>query len=77
MIGLAEEADRTSDYYVNAPQELKDAFEESISDGKEMSRTDVVIVGIIVIGILGILCDYIFSILVKKVNKGKSVEAYE
>ena len=42
-----------------------------------MSRTDVVIVGIIVIGILGILCDYIFSILVKKVNKGKSVEAYE
>ena len=48
-----------------------------ISDGKEMSRTDVVIVGIIVIGILGILCDYIFSILVKKVSRGKSVEAYE
>lgn len=38
MIGLAEEADRTSDYYVNAPQELKDAFEESISDGKEMLK---------------------------------------
>lgn len=48
-----------------------------ISDGKEMSRTDVVIVGIIVIGALGILCDYLFSILVKKVSKGKSVEAYE
>ena len=38
MIGLAEEADRTSDYYVNALQELKDAFEESISDGKEMLK---------------------------------------
>lgn len=38
MIGLAEDADRTSDYYVNAPQELKDAFEESILDGKEMLK---------------------------------------
>ncbi|MBY1241138.1 ABC transporter permease, partial [Clostridioides difficile] len=42
-----------------------------ISDGKEMSRTDVVIVGIIVIGLLGIITDYIFSIIVKKVSKGK------
>ena len=48
-----------------------------ISDGKEMSRTDVVIVGIIVIGLLGIITDYIFSISVKKVSKGKMVEAYE
>ncbi|WP_300381165.1 ABC transporter permease [Clostridium sp.] len=48
-----------------------------ISDGKEMSRTDVVIVGIIVIGILGIICDKLFGILVKKVSKGKMVEAYE
>ncbi|MER0280270.1 ABC transporter permease [Clostridioides difficile] len=48
-----------------------------ISDGKEMSRTDVVIVGIIVIGLLGIITDYIFSIIVKKVSKGKMVEAYE
>ncbi|HBG1588885.1 ABC transporter permease [Clostridioides difficile] len=48
-----------------------------ISDGKEMSRTDVVIVGIIVIGFLGIITDYIFSIIVKKVSKGKMVEAYE
>ncbi len=42
-----------------------------------MSRTDVVIVGIIVIGLLGIITDYIFSIIVKKVSKGKMVEAYE
>ncbi|EQH79329.1 binding--dependent transport system inner membrane component family protein [Clostridioides difficile DA00310] len=48
-----------------------------ISDGIEMSRTDVVIVGIIVIGLLGIITDYIFSIIVKKVSKGKMVEAYE
>ncbi|SJQ17143.1 ABC transporter permease [Clostridioides difficile] len=48
-----------------------------ISDGKEMSRTDIVIVGIIVIGLLGIITDYIFSIIVKKVSKGKMVEAYE
>jgi sulfonate transport system permease protein len=48
-----------------------------ISDGKEMSKTDVVIVGIIVIGVLGILTDYIFSRLVKKVGKGKVVEAYD
>ncbi|MBY2230503.1 ABC transporter permease [Clostridioides difficile] len=48
-----------------------------ISDGKEMSRIDVVIVGIIVIGLLGIITDYIFSIIVKKVSKGKMVEAYE
>ncbi|HEL3020568.1 TPA: ABC transporter permease [Clostridioides difficile] len=48
-----------------------------ISDGKEMSRTDVVIVGIIVIGLLGIITDYIFSIIVKKVSKGKMVEAYK
>ncbi|HBE9436584.1 ABC transporter sulfonate-family permease [Clostridioides difficile] len=48
-----------------------------ISDGKEMSRTDVVIVGIIVIGLLGIITDYIFSIIVKKVSKGKMVDVYE
>ncbi|MGO5443419.1 glycosyl hydrolase family 95 catalytic domain-containing protein [Faecalimonas sp. LCP19S3_D12] len=38
MLKLAEAADRTSEYYVNAQQTLKDAFEESISDGKEMSK---------------------------------------
>jgi sulfonate transport system permease protein len=48
-----------------------------ISDGKEMSRTDIVIVGIIVIGILGMLTDYILSKIVKIVGKGKTVEAYE
>lgn len=39
MLKLAEAADRTSEYYVNAQQTLKDAFEESISDGKEMSKS--------------------------------------
>ncbi|MDR5586637.1 MULTISPECIES: ABC transporter permease [Clostridium] len=48
-----------------------------ISDGKEMSRTDIVIVGIIVIGVLGVICDFLFAKLVKKVSKGKTVEAYE
>lgn len=48
-----------------------------ISDGKEMSRTDVVIVGIIIIGVLGIISDYIFSKFVKKVAKGKMVEVYD
>lgn len=48
-----------------------------ISDGKEMSRTDVVIVGIVIIGVLGIIFDKLFGILVKKVSKGKLVEAYE
>ncbi|BBF42669.1 alkanesulfonates transport system permease protein [Lachnospiraceae bacterium KM106-2] len=48
-----------------------------ISDGKEMSRSDVVIVGIIVIGLLGVLCDFLFGILVRCVSKGKTVEAYE
>ena len=48
-----------------------------ISDGKEMSRTDIVIVGIITIGVLGILTDYVFSKLVKMASKGKTVEAYE
>lgn len=48
-----------------------------ISDGKEMSRTDIVIVGIIVIGILGIICDKLFGALVRNVSKGKMVEAYE
>ncbi len=48
-----------------------------ISDGKEMSRTDVVLVGIIIIGILGIICDHIFSKVLKSISRGKMVEAYE
>ena len=48
-----------------------------ISDGKEMSRTDVVIVGIIAIGILGILCDHIFAKIIMKMGRGKMVDAYE
>ena len=48
-----------------------------ISDGKEMSRTDIVIVGIIAIGTLGILCDIIFGMFVRKMCRGKMVESYE
>lgn len=47
-----------------------------ISDGKSMSRTDVVIVGIFVIGFLGIISDYLFTKLIKKVAKGKQVKDY-
>lgn len=39
-----------------------------ILDGQQLSRSDVVVVGILSIGILGSLMDYIFSILVKKIN---------
>lgn len=39
-----------------------------ILDGQQLSRSDVVIVGILSIGILGSLMDYIFSLLVQKFN---------
>ncbi|MDL0151473.1 ABC transporter permease subunit, partial [Clostridioides difficile] len=45
-----------------------------ISDGKDMSRTDVVLVGIFVIGFLGILSDYLFSKIITKFSKGKQVD---
>ncbi|EQF25528.1 binding--dependent transport system inner membrane component family protein [Clostridioides difficile CD160] len=45
-----------------------------ISDGKDMSRTDVVLVGIFVIGFLGILSDYLFSKAIIKFSKGKQVD---
>ncbi|MDU2111674.1 MAG: ABC transporter permease [Clostridiales bacterium] len=48
-----------------------------ISDGKELSRTDVVIVGIIVIGALGIITDRVFTRLVNKVGKRKAVGSYD
>lgn len=48
-----------------------------ISDAKEMSRTDIVIVGIIAIGFVGILSDWIFSKIVKLVSKGRVTETYE
>ncbi|MBU5485730.1 ABC transporter permease [Clostridium sp. MSJ-11] len=39
-----------------------------ILDGQQLSRSDVVIVGILCMGILGSLMDYLFSVLVKKIN---------
>lgn len=44
-----------------------------ISDGRSMSRTDVVLVGILVIGFLGIVSEFLFRKLIKKVSKGKQV----
>ncbi|WP_027625170.1 ABC transporter permease [Clostridium lundense] len=42
-----------------------------ILDGQQLSRSDVVVVGILSIGILGSLMDYIFSLLVRKINVWK------
>lgn len=42
-----------------------------ILDGQQLSRSDVVVVGILSIGILGSLMDYIFSLLVRKINAWK------
>lgn len=44
-----------------------------ISDGRSMSRTDVVLVGILVIGFLGIISEFIFRKIIKKVSRGKQV----
>lgn len=41
-----------------------------ILDAQQMSRSDKVIVGIIVIGIVGIICDKLFSLIIKKILKG-------
>lgn len=41
-----------------------------ILDAQQMSRSDKVIAGIFVIGIVGVLCDKAFSFLMKKVTRG-------
>lgn len=41
-----------------------------ILDAQQMSRSDKVIVGILVIGIVGVLCDKLFSALIKKAVHG-------
>lgn len=41
-----------------------------ISDGRSMSRTDIVIVGIFVIGFLGIITEIIFRNIIKRLKKG-------
>lgn len=48
-----------------------------ISDAKDMSRTDAVIVGIFAIGILGIICDTLFLKLIKIISKGRQDCYYE
>lgn len=39
---------------------------------QQMSRTDKVIVGIFVIGLVGYLCDWVFGLFIHKIIKGKS-----
>ena len=41
-----------------------------ILDAQQMSRSDKVIVGIFVIGIVGYLCDRLFSLAIKKALHG-------
>lgn len=41
-----------------------------ILDAQQMSRSDKVIVGIFVIGFVGVLCDKVFSFLMKKLTHG-------
>ena len=41
-----------------------------ILDAQQMSRSDKVIVGIFVIGILGYLCDKLFNFIIKKISHG-------
>lgn len=43
-----------------------------ILDSQAMSRSDKVIVGIITIGILGLLCDKIFSLAIKNITHGRA-----
>lgn len=42
-----------------------------ILDSQALSRTDKVIVGILSIGILGITIDWLFRLIIKKIEKGK------
>lgn len=44
-----------------------------ILDGQQLSRSDVVIVGIMVIGILGLLSDYLFGCVVKWASRGRQI----
>ncbi|WP_244835370.1 ABC transporter permease [Clostridium sp. BJN0001] len=48
-----------------------------ISDAKDMSRTDAVIVGILAIGVVGIICDTLFLKLIKMLSKGRQDCFYE
>ena len=43
-----------------------------ISDGMEILRSDLVLAGMVVIGVLGVLIDSIFRLIGKKVNWGQS-----
>lgn len=47
-----------------------------ILDAQQLSRSDKVIVGIFVIGIVGVLCDRVFSLLIKKVMHGGVLDSW-
>jgi len=47
-----------------------------IIDAQEMSRSDKVLVGIFVIGIVGLCCDRAFSFLIRKLSHGGAVNGW-
>ena len=46
-----------------------------ILDAQQMSRSDQVIVGILIIGVVGILCDRLFAVLIRHVVHGGTYES--
>lgn len=40
---------------------------------QQLSRTDKVLIGVFMIGLIGVICDKLFLILIKKMNRGGSV----
>lgn len=48
-----------------------------ILDAQQISRSDIVVVGIFSVGLLGLATDYIFSILVKRYLKERRGKVYE
>lgn len=47
-----------------------------INFARSMSRTDIVIVGILVIGLLGYTCDYLFILLTKPLLRGRDISEF-
>ena len=48
-----------------------------ILDAQQISRSDIVVVGILSIGVLGMITDYIFSIFIDKYLKKRKGSLYE
>lgn len=48
-----------------------------INFARSMSRTDIVIVGILVIGVLGYICDYLFVLFTTCLLKGRDISEFD